>query len=284
MSTHMPGFQSFFFFFLHHFVLAKLATTRIRDKAGHQFHERWVIVVCIWPILAYGGSPRPRIFSIYFTNSKLCLTKYFRNKPYIGPFWHNRLLKVVGIRIWRRLVEIFELLFQTGIFEILAKTLPTPLYWAHKGSPGMVKQGQMVWTDWGSLQVDSLIYNCLCFPSLGQDCLYPIILKLVKHTWVFVACRQDSVEEHANLWLSLLRYCKMFYSGRALWPHLVIWTYNKPNHFDHWVTDHIRITWLQRQNMHGSLHSMLKSYWLFPWSMIEHWVTWAFSWYMIPWK
>ena len=29
MSTHMPGFQSFFSFFLHHFVLAELATTSI---------------------------------------------------------------------------------------------------------------------------------------------------------------------------------------------------------------------------------------------------------------
>ena len=30
MSTHVPGFQSFSMFFLHHFVLAKLATRSIR--------------------------------------------------------------------------------------------------------------------------------------------------------------------------------------------------------------------------------------------------------------
>ena len=30
MSTHLTGFLSFFFFFLHHFVLAKLATSSIR--------------------------------------------------------------------------------------------------------------------------------------------------------------------------------------------------------------------------------------------------------------
>ena len=30
MSTHVPGFQSFFLFFLHHFVLAELATSSIR--------------------------------------------------------------------------------------------------------------------------------------------------------------------------------------------------------------------------------------------------------------
>ena len=33
MSTHMPGFQSFFSF-LCHFVLAKLATSSIRVKGG----------------------------------------------------------------------------------------------------------------------------------------------------------------------------------------------------------------------------------------------------------
>ena len=32
MSTHVPGFLIFFQFFLHHFVLAKLATTSIRVK------------------------------------------------------------------------------------------------------------------------------------------------------------------------------------------------------------------------------------------------------------
>ena len=32
VSTHMPWFQSFFKFFLHHFVLAKLADTRIREQ------------------------------------------------------------------------------------------------------------------------------------------------------------------------------------------------------------------------------------------------------------
>ena len=30
MSTHVPGFQSFFLGFLHHFVLAKLATRSIK--------------------------------------------------------------------------------------------------------------------------------------------------------------------------------------------------------------------------------------------------------------
>ena len=30
MSTHLPGFKSVFSFFLHHFVLAKLATSSIR--------------------------------------------------------------------------------------------------------------------------------------------------------------------------------------------------------------------------------------------------------------
>ena len=34
MNTHLPGFQSFFRF-LHHFVLAKLATSRIRVKGYH---------------------------------------------------------------------------------------------------------------------------------------------------------------------------------------------------------------------------------------------------------
>ena len=32
MSTHVAGFQSFFLGFLHHFVLAKLATSNIRVK------------------------------------------------------------------------------------------------------------------------------------------------------------------------------------------------------------------------------------------------------------
>ena len=32
ISTHVPGFQSFFSFFLHHFVSAKLATSSIRVK------------------------------------------------------------------------------------------------------------------------------------------------------------------------------------------------------------------------------------------------------------
>ena len=43
--------------------------------------------------------------------------------------WHNRLLNVVGIRIWSVLVaksgraDILEWLFWTGIFQILAKTM-----------------------------------------------------------------------------------------------------------------------------------------------------------------
>ena len=32
MSTHLPGFQSFWFFFLHHFELAKLATSSVMVK------------------------------------------------------------------------------------------------------------------------------------------------------------------------------------------------------------------------------------------------------------
>ena len=53
MNTHMPVFQSFFRFFLHHFVLAKLAISSIRvihyhrhmflkqclDKLGHTFSQ-----------------------------------------------------------------------------------------------------------------------------------------------------------------------------------------------------------------------------------------------------
>ena len=33
MSTHLPGFQSFSGVFLHHFVLAKLATSNIKVKS-----------------------------------------------------------------------------------------------------------------------------------------------------------------------------------------------------------------------------------------------------------
>ena len=36
MSTHMPGFQSFFEGSLHHSVLAKLATSSIRVKTQSQ--------------------------------------------------------------------------------------------------------------------------------------------------------------------------------------------------------------------------------------------------------
>ena len=36
MSSHLPGFPSFFRFFLHHFVLVKLATTSIRVKGFMQ--------------------------------------------------------------------------------------------------------------------------------------------------------------------------------------------------------------------------------------------------------
>ena len=32
MSTHVPGFQTFFSFFLHYFVMANLATSSIRVK------------------------------------------------------------------------------------------------------------------------------------------------------------------------------------------------------------------------------------------------------------
>ena len=32
MSTHVPGFQLLFRFFLHHFVMAKLATSSIKVK------------------------------------------------------------------------------------------------------------------------------------------------------------------------------------------------------------------------------------------------------------
>ena len=50
------------------------------------------------------------------------------NHHRLVPYWHNRLLNV-GIRIWSKLepklgwAEILELLFWTGIFKILAKTM-----------------------------------------------------------------------------------------------------------------------------------------------------------------
>ena len=46
MSTHLPGFRSFFIcFFLHHFVLAKLATSSIRVnvKPGKQGFLYWIL-------------------------------------------------------------------------------------------------------------------------------------------------------------------------------------------------------------------------------------------------
>ena len=64
------------------------------------------------------------------------ITKYFLTNHLPGHswnvnwlFWHNKLLNVVGIRIWSKWVaisgraDILEWLFWTGIFQILAKTL-----------------------------------------------------------------------------------------------------------------------------------------------------------------
>ena len=42
MSTHLPGFQSFFFFFLHHFVLAKLATSMIKVKEKECLYDSYI--------------------------------------------------------------------------------------------------------------------------------------------------------------------------------------------------------------------------------------------------
>ena len=74
--------------------------------------------------------------SIEFLIFTFRVTKCFPNKLSLRtwlkckmPFSHNRLWNVVSIKISSRLVaksgqaEILELLFQTGIFNILAKTL-----------------------------------------------------------------------------------------------------------------------------------------------------------------
>ena len=72
MSTHLPGFQSFSVLFLHHFVIAKLATTSIRVKqsgralccthvgAGLQLSPG--IVTCLTPgaPLSHSGRCGPR--------------------------------------------------------------------------------------------------------------------------------------------------------------------------------------------------------------------------------
>ena len=39
MSTHMPGFQSFFSFFLHHLVLTKLVSSSGRVKDVYLFYR-----------------------------------------------------------------------------------------------------------------------------------------------------------------------------------------------------------------------------------------------------
>ena len=56
MSTYLPGFRSFFPFFLHHFVLAKLATGSIRVKLWPTFSvdlcdkQVNVSISTIWPL------------------------------------------------------------------------------------------------------------------------------------------------------------------------------------------------------------------------------------------
>ena len=42
MITYVPGFQSFFRFFLHHFVLAKLADSSIRANSVHELGDDFV--------------------------------------------------------------------------------------------------------------------------------------------------------------------------------------------------------------------------------------------------
>ena len=48
MSIHVPGFQSFFSGFLHHFVLAKLATSSIRVKLCVCWFQVWPGPT-VWP-------------------------------------------------------------------------------------------------------------------------------------------------------------------------------------------------------------------------------------------
>ena len=48
MSTHIPGFQSFF---LHHFVLAKLAISSIRVNTIYQFdNDSGLVWVFYWAL------------------------------------------------------------------------------------------------------------------------------------------------------------------------------------------------------------------------------------------
>ena len=51
MSTHLPGFQSFLKSFLHHFVLAKLATSSIRVKSGPFYN--WKTTYYIQEMIAF---------------------------------------------------------------------------------------------------------------------------------------------------------------------------------------------------------------------------------------
>ena len=77
------------------------------------------------------------------------ITKSFSKKLFLGhgwsvnyPFWHNRLLSEVGIRIWNRLVaksgraEILELQFWTDSFEVLAQTLSEIIWHAYQRRNG----------------------------------------------------------------------------------------------------------------------------------------------------
>ena len=48
MRIHMPGFKSFFMFFLHHFVLGKLATSSIRVKLGLKCCSYFIPGVYSW--------------------------------------------------------------------------------------------------------------------------------------------------------------------------------------------------------------------------------------------
>ena len=55
MSTHLPGFQSFFKF-LHHFVLAKLATGSIRVEGLDTVKVSWLIArPCLSQQALWGG-------------------------------------------------------------------------------------------------------------------------------------------------------------------------------------------------------------------------------------
>ena len=45
IRTHLPGFQSFFSFFLHYFLLAKLATSSIRVNSGSKKYVQIILIL-----------------------------------------------------------------------------------------------------------------------------------------------------------------------------------------------------------------------------------------------